>query len=139
MALDEKFAAELHGQKGFRYRDRGQPDRRPAGWHSRRAIVRDYVDHVTSTGDKATHQGLIDILTAMDRDYSLTTAQISKSLASHRKTGKAQPYPNGYQLMIDAQLFRSARVAAEAIGVSPQTVLNRIASDDPKWARWRKA
>lgn len=138
MDADDHMPEWLRAQRGFRYQERGRDGERK-DWIKRREIVRRYVEHLQQTDRAVTAAAVRQVLAYVDRGYSLSSAQISKSLAPYRRRGLAQPYQNGSAVVIAGQFYRSARVAAEALGVSPQTVLNRVASGRDEWRDWRKS
>lgn len=125
-------------QRGSPYGRRGSEGGRPEGWRSKPQLVRDYVRHLEEADMKITHGALRELLRALDRDYSLSTSQVSKALSGFRRMEKADAYPNRSVLRIRGETYRGLRAAAEALGLSPQTVLNRINSKDQKWADWRR-
>lgn len=80
-----------------------------------------------------------DMLRFVDRGYSLSADQISRALAPLYKQGTIAKHANGSPVIIEGRRYRSIRAASEAEGVSPQTVINRIASDAGAWVGWHRA
>lgn len=120
-------------QRGRRHRDGSE-----LGYLNRNRLVRRYARHLQSNGQPPTFAAIRSMLAFVDRDYSMKADQISRSLGPlYRSTdsplAKAQ---NGWLVSIEGRSYRSARSAAEELGVSVQTVLRRIASDRPEWALW---
>ena len=112
--------------------------RRQPGYFSRRALTRRWVKELKANGREVTHDAIREMLAFLDRGYSLKPDQISRSLAGFYKSGAVSRMPNGHLVKIEGQCYPSARAAAEAHSVSPQTVLNRTASTDPKWSAWKR-
>ena len=106
----------------------------------RPSLVRQYVNLLISRGTPVTVERVRELLVWVDRDYSLKIDQIGKDLVYHYRDGRVDRYTsNGQPVLIDGTKFSTVRKAGQSLGVSPQTVLNRINSDDPKWADWRRA
>ena len=123
-------------QRQLRYRGRASDPR----FKSRRNLTRRYVDHLMEIGEPVTFQAIRKMLTYLSRDYKLGPQQICGDLASRyaRKSNALPKMPNGRPVSIEGAEYTSARSAAEALGISPQTVLNRIASARPKWTGWTR-
>lgn len=128
----DKLPDEIRNQKGLRYR---QPTEEVA-FKNRRVLTRAYLEHSIDIGKRPTVDDVLEFLKWLDRGYSLDRRQISLTVTSFQKDGRMDRYPNGHQVRIGKQTFASKREAARALGVAPQTVKNRIASTDPKWAEW---
>jgi hypothetical protein len=128
---DEKWPDWLVKQRGKAYR--------APGYMSRRLLIREWVSHLKATDCNVTHSAIRNMLLFVDRGYSLKPDQISFALKGHYRSGAVPKMPNGRPVMVDGEAFLSARAAAARLRVSPQTVLNRIASSDERWSGWRLA
>lgn len=127
---DDEWPDWLVQQRGKR--------RRQPGYFSRRELTRRWVKHLRSQGLAVDHAAMRRMLAFVDRGYSLKPDQISRALAGFYKSGTVAKMPNGKPVIIDGTSYPSARSAAEALGISPQTVLNRLASTDPQWVGWKR-
>lgn len=123
-------------QRQWRYRGRSSDPR----FKSRRNLTRRYVDHLMEIGQPVTFEAIRSMLKYLNRDYKLGPQQISGDLTVKyaRKDNPLPKMPNGCPVSIDGAAYPSARSAAEALGISPQTVLNRIASARPQWTGWTR-
>ena len=128
----------LQGQRGRRYQDRGCDPEGSPKWDSLREIVKAYIEFMEEHRREVTTEGLMEVLESMDRGYRLSRTRISHILSPYRRSGRVKSYQNGFGLIIDDKRYESARAAARALGVSPQTVLNRISSKHTDWKSWRR-
>lgn len=119
-------------QRGKRYRAANQR----GVYFKRSTLIVKYARHLKAQAKPVTHDAIRAMLRFVERDYSMHADQISAALAGLYANGTIPKMPNGRPIVIDGQNFPSARSAAEALGISPQTVLNRIASARPKWDGW---
>jgi len=101
-------------------------------------MIRRYADELSAAGRPVTTEVIRKMLTYLDRGYSLKADQIGFALRQRYANGAVAKYTNSTAVVIEGKRHRSIRAAAEAEGVSPQTVINRIRSNDPKWRRWRR-
>ena len=123
-------------QRGRRYRGRATD----AGFLNRFTLTRRYADHLMKEGKPVTFEAIREMLHFVNRGYNLGPQQISAALAS-RYARTDNPLPkmlNGRPVWIEGIQYPSSRSAAEALGIAPQTVLNRIASAKPKWNGWKR-
>lgn len=123
-------------QRDRRYRGRATE----RGFKNRFTLTRLYADHLVKEGKPVTFEAIRAMLQFLNRDYKLGPQQISAALAIKyaRKKNPLPKMPNGCPVSIDGAKYPSARSAADALCISPQTVLNRIASSRPKWAAWTR-
>ena len=123
-------------QRGRRHRDGDE-----LGYLNRNKLIRRYARHLQTQGGRPTFAAIRSMLAFVDRGYSLRADQISRALAPlyRSKDAPLPKAPNGWPVSIEGKDYRSARSAAEAVGLSVQTVLRRVASDSPKWARWERS
>lgn len=132
------FLIDIESQRGVRYRN-GAYGKLGGNWENRDTLVRRYADHLSAHGRAVTIDSIREMLVAVDRGYSLNADQISRALASRYRQGRIAKQANGDPVLIDGQRYKSARSAADDLGISPQTVLNRIRSEREKWQGWKKA
>lgn len=116
---------------------RGKPYRSP-GYLNRNSLIRRYALHVRGLGRDVAFEEIRQMLRFVDRGYSPEASQISRALAPLYRSGKVAKAPKGAAVSIDGAPYASSRAAAEAFGISPQTVLNRIRSDQARWRGWRR-
>ena len=128
------YPDDLIQQRGKRYRAANQT----GPYFKRSTLIVKFARHLKAQGKPVTHNAIKAMLTFMDRGYSLNADQISRALAGLYSNGTIPRMPNGRPVVIEGKNFTSARSAAEALGLSPQTVLNRIASARPQWAGWTR-
>ncbi len=128
------FPELLEKQRGWQYRGRATE----AGFVSRSSMTKRYVEHLMEIGHPVDFETIRRMLKYLDRGYELGAQQICADLTLkyHRKDNPLPKMPNGKPVCIEGAEYPSARSAAEALGISPQTVLNRIASPRPKWTGW---
>lgn len=128
----DKYPAWLIEQRGKQYRAANH-----TGVYFRRStLIINFAEHLKEQGRPITLEAIRAMLQFVERGYSLHTDQISRALAGMYKNNTIPKMPNGRPVTIDGEQYPSARSAAEAYGISPQTVLNRIGNDRPKWAGW---
>ena len=128
----EKLPADLKKQRGL---TRSSP-----GFMNRDVMTQFYAKHASKSGEPATVDDIRALLVWVDRGYSLKIDQISRALAYSYRSGRVDKYTsNGQPGLIDGTKFSTVRKAGQSLGVSPQTVLNRIKSDRPEWAGWQRA
>ena len=116
----------------------GTPPSGAGTWLDRDTLVRKFASHLVASGSPVTIAAIRDMLRFVDRGYSLRTDQISRALAPLYASQKVARYPNGAPVLVDGDEYPSIRAAAEAKRISPQTVINRIASDSPQWTGWQR-
>ena len=129
-----EFTKELIKQREWKYRGRATE----AGFKGRDSLTKRYANHLVKEGKPVTFEAIRAMLQFLNRGYSLGPQQISAALASqyHREKNPLPKMPNGKPVCIEGAEYPSARSAAEALGISPQTVLNRIASTKPTLTGW---
>lgn len=120
-------------QRGRQHRDGSE-----LGYLNRNRLIRRYARHMQSEGQLPTFAAIRSMLAFVDRGYSMKADQISRALSPlyRSKDAPLPKAPNGWPVSIEGRSYRSARSAAEEVGVSVQTVLRRIASKRPEWAQW---
>lgn len=101
-------------------------------------IIRRYADELSAAGRPVTIEVIREMLTYLDRGYSLKADQIGFALRQRYVNGAVAKYTNSTAVVIEGRRHRSIRAAAQAEGISPQTVINRIRSNDAKWKRWQR-
>lgn len=132
---DEEYPAWIVDQRGRKHRDGDD-----AGYLNRSKLIRRYALHLQSKGRAPTFDAIRSMLQFVDRGYSLKADQISRALSPlyRSKTSRIPKAQNGWAVEIEGRTYSSARAASEAVGVSVQTVLRRIASDRAEWSRWNR-
>lgn len=135
---DHRYPEWLRNQRGFRYRGHGQFPSGFGPWMNRTRIIRRYADEFSTAGQLVTIKMIREMLIYLDRGYSLKADQIGFALRGRYSSHTIAKYTNATTVVIDRQRHRSIRAAAETLGVSPQTVINRINSQDRKWKGWRR-
>lgn len=121
----------LLSQKGLARGDKGRL--------SRLRLIREYAKHLLQQDREVTLDVIREMLTFVDRGYSLKADQIGFALAPYYRNGQVQRHTNSSAVMVDGLLYRGLRAAAKAKGVWPQTVSNRIKSEDAQWSEWHFA
>jgi hypothetical protein len=136
---DADYPEWLINQRGVAYRGSDKIVAGSGPWQNRNRLVRRYARELAAGGRPVTLDVIRDMLRFVDRGYSLSADQISRALAPLYKQGTIAKHANGSTVIIEGRRYRSIRAAAEAEGVSPQTVINRIASDAVAWVGWHHA
>lgn len=131
------MAEEAKGYPSWLVAQRGKPYRSP-GYLNRNSLIRRYALHVRESGRDIGFEEVRQMLQFVDRGYSLEASQISRALAPLYRSGKLAKAPNGAPVSIDGTTYPSNRAAAGALGISPQTVINRIRSDRAIWKGWQR-
>lgn len=123
---------KLQSQRGLTSSD--------ADYLNRTSLVRRYAKHLIDQGERVTLDKVRELLVWVDRGYSLKADQIAFALRGYYERGEVDRYSsNGQPVLIDGTRFSTVRKAGQSLGISPQTVLNRIKSDRPEWAGWQRA
>src|SRR3990167_1373686 len=135
---NDRYPDWLRKQRGFRYRGHDQIPSGSGPWMNRTRITRRYADALVAAGQPVTIDVVREMLRYLDRGYSLKPDQIGFALRSRYADDTITKYTNATAVVIDGERHRGIRAAAEALGVSPQTIINRIESADLKWERWRR-
>lgn len=132
---EQEYPVWIVEQRGRRHRDGND-----AGYRNRNWLIRKYALHLQAEGRSPTFAAIRAMLRFVNRGYSLKADQISRALAPlyRSKTKPIAMAQNGWLVEIEGRAYPSARVASEAVGVSVQTVLRRIASDREEWSRWTR-
>jgi len=132
---EEEYPDWIVEQRGRRYRG-GENAR----FRNKARLIRQYALHLQAEGRTPTFEAIRSMLRFLDRGYSLKADQISRALAPlyRSKSYPVHKAQNGWLVQIEGKAYPSARTASEAMGVSVQTVLRRIASARPEWSKWRR-